>query len=310
MAEVRRPFVSVVIPHYNDLDNLALCLDSLRRQDWPADRFEVVVADNNSAGGVAAVAAVAPGVHVVHAAEQGAGPARNAGAAAARGDLFAFLDADAVAEPGWLAAGIAALDRFDYVGGRVVVTTRAPALLSPAEAYEAVFAYDFRKYIEQERYSGTGNLFVPRAVFERVGGFRTGVAEDMDWCWRANALGCRIGYAEDAAVHIAARRRWAELKAKFDRMEREHLLLCRDRPGWQARWLFHAALVAGSPFVHWVRVAKSPHLAGPRAKFLGIAGLGMIRFYRVYRMLALLLAAGVVTAAPSPDANASKVLRR
>lgn len=278
-----------MIPHYNDLDNLVLCLESLRRQHWPSGRFEIVVADNNSTGGVAAVAAVARGARVIHAAEQGAGPARNAGAAAARGDVFAFLDADAVAEPNWLSAGVAALDRFDYAGGRVVVTTRPAAAMSPSEAYEAVFAYDFRKYVEQEHYSGTGNLFVPREVFERVGGFRTGVAEDMDWCWRANALGYRIGYAEDAVVHIAARQRWAELKAKFDRMEREHLLLYRGRPGWQAHWLWHAAMVAGSPFVHWLRVVRSPRLGGMRAKLLGIVGLAMIRYYRVYRMLALLL---------------------
>ena len=290
MAEPAYPFVSVVIPHYNDFDNLALCLESLRRQHWPGDRFEIVVADNNSTGGVAAVAAIAPGIRVVHAPEQGAGPARNVGAAAGRGDLFAFLDADAVADPGWIGAGAAALSRFDYVGGRVVVTTRAPELLSPSEAYEAVFAYDFRKYIEQEHYSGTGNLFVPRAVFERVGGFRTGVAEDMEWCWRANGLGYRIGYAEDAIVQIAARRRWAELKAKFDRMEREHLLLYRGRPVWRARWLWHAALVAGSPFIHWVRVMASPRLAGGRAKLLGILGLAMIRYYRVYLMLRLLAA--------------------
>ena len=304
MADPHRPFVSIVIPHYNDLDNLMLCLASLRRQDWPADRFEIVVADNNSVGGVAAVAAAAPDVRAVHAAEQGAGPARNAGAAAADGDVFAFLDADALAEPGWLAAGIAALQRFDYAGGRVAVTTRNMAQLSPSEAYEAVFAYDFRKYIEQERYAGTGNLFVPRAVFERVGGFRTGVAEDMDWCWRANALGYRIGYAEDAVVHIAARRHWADLKAKFDRMEREHLLLYRGRPGWQARWLLHAVLVAGSPFVHWLRVASSPNLSGARVKVLGVVGLVTIRFYRVYLMLALLLAAG--PAPGTPRAGVSK----
>jgi GT2 family glycosyltransferase len=289
MPEPRLPFVSVVIPHYNDLDNLVHCLASLRRQDWPADRFEILVADNNSMCGVAAVRAAASDVRVVQAAEQGAGPARNAGAVAAHGEVFAFLDADAVAEPRWLAAGVAALQAFDYVGGCVVVTTRAPSRLSSAEAYEAVFAYDFRKYIERERYSGTGNLFVPRVVFERVGGFRTGVAEDMDWCWRANALGYRIGYAEDAVVRIAARRRWAELKAKFDRMEREHLLLYRGRPGWRARWLWHAALVAVSPFVHWARVMASPRLPGARAKLLGTVGLATIRFYRAYLMLALLL---------------------
>jgi GT2 family glycosyltransferase len=128
-------------------------------------------------------------------------------------------------------------------------------------------------------------------VFDRVGGFRTGVAEDMDWCWRANALGYRIGYAEAAIVRIAARRRWAELKAKFDRMEREHLLLYCSRGRWRTRWLWHAALVAASPFGHWLRVVTSPRLPGLRAKLAGLAGLVLIRFYRVYRMVSLLCAA-------------------
>ena len=126
----------------------------------------------------------------------------------------------------------------------------------------------------------------------------------MDWCWRANALGYRIGYAEDAVVQISARRHWADLKAKFARMEREHLLLYRGRPGWRARWPLHAALVAGSPFVHWFRVASSPRLPGPRAKLLGVVGLVTIRFYRVYLMLALLLA-GRPTAA-RPGASVTK----
>ena len=152
-----------------------------------------------------------------------------------------------------------------------------------------MFAYDFRKYIEQDRFSGTGNLFVPSAIFTRVGAFRTGVAEDMDWCWRANAMGYRLGYANGAIVHTTARRDWAELKRKHDRMEREHLLLFRERPGWRRRWLVHAALVGASPMGHWTRVLRSPRLVGPRAKLAGIMGLVMIRFYRCYRMLYLLL---------------------
>jgi glycosyltransferase involved in cell wall biosynthesis len=49
------PFVSVIVPHYNDLENLATCVAQLRRQAWPRERCEIVVADNNSAGGVEAV---------------------------------------------------------------------------------------------------------------------------------------------------------------------------------------------------------------------------------------------------------------
>jgi GT2 family glycosyltransferase len=282
------PFVSVVIPHYNDLDNLARCLDCLRRQNWPADRYEIIVADNNSEGGIGAVARIAPDVHVVAAPEQGAGPARNAGAAVARGGVLAFIDSDCLADRDWLAHGVAALRRCDYAGGSVMIRLGSTGRRTPAEAYEAVFAFDIGKYVGKEHYAATGNLFVPKAVFDRVGGFRSGVAEDMDWCWRANALGFRIGYAERAVVGHPPRRRWAELVRKHDRMLRETLWLWRERPGWRRRWLLHALLVGASPIGHWVRVWRSPRLPGSGEKLAGLAGLIAIRAYRCYRMLRLL----------------------
>src|SRR5207248_7276046 len=87
--------VSVIIPHFNDTDNLERCLQLLAAQTLPANQFEVIVADNNSAGGLAAVETIC-GVRarVVPAPIQGAAEARNAGVAAARGQVLAFLDSD------------------------------------------------------------------------------------------------------------------------------------------------------------------------------------------------------------------------
>jgi glycosyltransferase involved in cell wall biosynthesis len=285
------PFVSVVVPHYNDLDNLRRCLAALRAQTWPADRFEIIVADNNSAGGTAAVRALDPAVTAVPAPIQGAGPARNAGVAQARGEVLAFIDSDCFAEPGWLEAGVAALRRFDYVGGQVVTAIGAPEGVTPSEAYEAVFAFDFRKYIEKDKFSGSGNLFVPRAVFDQVGGFRSGVSEDVEWCRRANALGYRLGYAERAIVRHPARCRWPELKRKWDRVIPERIRLMQEGRFWRLRVLAHAAVVVVSPAFHWVRVVASPRLVGLRGKLVGLYGLVMVRSYRGYRMLATLLSA-------------------
>src|SRR5271165_6829429 len=89
---VKRPFVSVIVPHYNDLAGLRLCHDRLLAQTWPPDRFEIVVVDNNSRCGIDAVKAVAPRALVLLELTQGAGPARNAGVAASRGEEIAFLD--------------------------------------------------------------------------------------------------------------------------------------------------------------------------------------------------------------------------
>jgi GT2 family glycosyltransferase len=289
MPDAPAPSVSVVVPHYNDLQNLASCLESLRRQTFPRGRFEVIVADNNSPGGVATVERIAPDITVVPAPEQGAGPARNAGAAAARGSHLAFVDSDCVADENWLREGIAALERLDYVGGRVITTVRDTKRLTPAEAFEAVFAFDFEKYIHKDKFAGSGNLFVPKGIFEQVGGFRAGVAEDIDWCHRANAMGFRLGYAERAIVYHAARREWSALTKRWDRVMIEMIRLAMERPGWRLRWAVYAATVALSPFAHWLPIMLSPRLVGLRAKGRGLFGLLQIRSYRSYRMMCLLV---------------------
>jgi glycosyltransferase involved in cell wall biosynthesis len=279
------PFVSVVIPHYNDLENLARCLDLLERQTWPRDSFEVIVADNNSRCGLETVRAIAGGAIVVPAPIQGAGPARNAGVAAARGDILAFIDSDCFAEPGWLAAGVAALGTYDYVGGEVVTDVADPGRMSIAEAYEAVFAFRFRKYIEQDRFSGTGNLFVPRAVMERTGPFRAGVSEDKEWCHRANAAGFRLGYAGEAVVAHPARRTWRELAAKWDRVVAESYKLECEKPLGQLRWIVRIIATAASPLPHAAVVVRHKRLEGPANKLKGIAGLIAVRLYRSWRMM-------------------------
>ena len=98
-----RPRISVVIPHYNDLKRLSLCLDALRRQTYPADRVEIVVADNASPQGVEAVrAVVADRARVVLVRDRGAGPARNGGVAASTGEILAFIDLTATPpRTGW-----------------------------------------------------------------------------------------------------------------------------------------------------------------------------------------------------------------
>src|SRR5258708_19979412 len=115
MPDPHPALISVVIPHYNDLEHLVCCLDSLRRQTLPRERFEVIVADNNSVGGVAAVQRVAGDMLVVPAPEQGAGPARNAGVARARGTYLAFIDSDCIAAEVFLPQALPPLAPLHYV---------------------------------------------------------------------------------------------------------------------------------------------------------------------------------------------------
>jgi GT2 family glycosyltransferase len=281
------PFISVVIPHYNDLDRLRLCLDRLAAQSWPRARMEVVVADNNSRCGIDAVRAAAPEAIVVPAPIQGAGPARNAGAAASHGEILAFTDSDCVPEPDWLREGVAALARFDFVGGQVVTLAADPTHPSPVEAFEMVFNFNFRRYIEEVGFTGTGNLFVPRDTFARVGPFRTGVSEDVEWCFRARSLGLRIGYAERAVVGHPARQTWAELRGRWVRMLSEHYHLSLTRRFGRETFVLKALAMPLSVLPHAVKVLASDRLPDVRARLGALAVLTRLRLWRAGRMLAL-----------------------
>jgi GT2 family glycosyltransferase len=275
------PEVSVIVPHFRDLRRLNLCLAALERQTVDRDAFEIVVADNASPEGEIAVAAVVAGrarLVVVH--ERGAGPARNGGVAAAKGAVLAFTDCDCIPEPGWLAEGLAALARFDFVGGRVKVLVDDEARMTAQEAFERVFAFDFENYINRKGFTGSGNLFCPRAVFEQAGGFRTGVSEDVEWSRRARACGYHLGYAPLAVVGHPARRTWTELTAKWRRINRETFTLLKARRWGRAIWVLRNGLMPFTALVHAPRVLTSRALSTPAQRATALATLFRLRLWR------------------------------
>lgn len=295
---ISRPFVSVVIPHYNDLDRLRVCHARLLAQSWPHEQFEIVVADNNSACGLAAVQQAAPSALVVPAPIQGAGPARNAGIAASHGTVIALIDSDCVPEPDWIAEGVAALDRFDFVGGRVGTFAQFPERPTPVEAYEIVFNFNFRRYIETVGFTGTGNMFVPREVFDRVGGFRAVVAEDMEWSFRARGLGYRLGYADLAVVGHPARRTWTELERRWDRMLHEDIALIQEQPYGRLRFALKALAMPASVLPHAAKVLYGTELPSMRAKLGAIGVLTRLRLWRAARMLRLVFDSAMPVSSP------------
>jgi glycosyltransferase involved in cell wall biosynthesis len=104
------PAISVVIPTFERMDVLPEVLAALGRQE-EAPAFEVVVVDDGSGDATGELLSGYRGpfeLQVLRQANQGPAAARNAGVAAARGELVAFLGDDTVPDPGWLAAHLAA----------------------------------------------------------------------------------------------------------------------------------------------------------------------------------------------------------
>jgi GT2 family glycosyltransferase len=207
-----RPFFSVIVPTYQRPDTLAPCLDALAAQELPRERFEVVVVDDGSARPPRAVVARFAAVLDVRLIEQknsGPASARNAGAAAARGDYLAFTDDDCRPDAHWLAAldEMVALHPRCAIGGRVD-NSLANGLYSTASQLLIDFLYE---YYNRDDDSGlffiTSNLVFPADGFRALGGFDTSfplaAAEDRDVCDRWREAGGTMVYAHDAVVHHA-----------------------------------------------------------------------------------------------------------
>ncbi|ASP88673.1 glycosyl transferase family 2 (plasmid) [Sinorhizobium meliloti] len=283
--------ISVIIPHLDQLDALKQCLASLSVQRRPRQPVEFIVVDNGSTMMPDDVCSAFPEVIVLSELTPGPGPARNLGASRASGDILAFIDADCLADGGWLSqiehcfsenAAIAIL------GGDVRIACQDPHRPTLLEAYESVFAYRMNEYIARQGFAGTGNLAVRADIFAEVGPFGgIEIAEDRDWGQRALWLGYRTKYCSNMIVYHPARRNLAELARKWERHTAHDFVRMQSKRGWRLRWIVRSVAVALSPVAEVTRIGLSNRLEGWRARGLAFFGVVLIRLYRSGLMLAL-----------------------
>lgn len=223
MAE-RSPQVSVVIPTYNRGEALRENLDSVLAQEG-AD-YEAIYIDDASTDDTAAVladyeAAHAGRLRVVRREEnRGPGPARNAGAGTARGAFLLFTDDDTVVPRHWVKGMLA---RHQAHACDVLCGGIGPYSLStPVERYlHHRMQTRLGKKARRIAVAPTGNLLVPRALFEEVGGFCEEwlpAAEDWELCYRLRAAGASIYYDPAVAISHKYQPQWAPALARMRAM--------------------------------------------------------------------------------------------
>lgn len=224
---VERPFVSVVVPVYEDPDGLAVTLRSLVAQTYPDDRHEVVVVDNGSTDRTPTVARRFARAHrtvrtvVEH--ESGSYAARNAGIRAADGEVLSFVDADMSVDPDWLAAVV---DRLERTGAAFLACDVAlegtAGRESLAERYNRRTAFPIREYVEEWEFAPTCCLTVRREVFDEVGLFDAGLVSsgDREFGNRVAAAGYELAFAPEISMTHPVRTSTRALVSKAVRIGR------------------------------------------------------------------------------------------
>lgn len=198
----RPPFVSVIVPTHGRAAFCGRLLDSLIAQDWPRDRYEIIVVHNYTDDGTdrvvrGRIADCAVSMQYHQTAFDRPGASRQFGAERARGDVLAFIDDDCVATPGWIAAGVAELAHgFALVQGRTLPNPDQPRRLLE----KTVTVVGPTPYFE------TCNIFYDATVFRSVGGFPEEFrvarsAEDTALGWAVTRAGHAGGFSEAALVY-------------------------------------------------------------------------------------------------------------
>jgi glycosyltransferase involved in cell wall biosynthesis len=200
--------VSVIIPAYNAAATLAEQLEALAAQVYDGD-WELVIVDNGSTDGTADVAGRYrqrfKAFTVVDGGERrGHSAPRNAGSAAARGELLAYCDADDVVAPGWLQAMADAARYYDLIGGWLDV---GPLNDDATRSWHQPWPRDrLRSWLLPCAVSA--NFAIWADVLRDLGGWSSEYeagAEDTELSWRAQLAGFRLGFAHDAVIYYRYR---------------------------------------------------------------------------------------------------------
>lgn len=188
------PKLSVIIPTWREAMDIRSAVERAA-----AIGDEVIVADAGSPDGTTELASAA-GARVVIA-PRGRGAQLHAGASAASGDVFLFLHADVELAPTARQAILDALARPAVDGGNFRIS------FHPRSRAAVLFdhVYDIGRRLLRIYYGDSG-LFIRRAAYQRLGGFRAlPLFEDYDFVRRLEAQG-RSVYLRQVVVRASARR--------------------------------------------------------------------------------------------------------
>ncbi|HUM70642.1 MAG TPA: glycosyltransferase [Chloroflexota bacterium] len=218
LSNTNHPFVSIIVPVFNDYDRLLICLQHLQHQSYPQENYEIIVVDNGSIDPVRNYPL--PGHAILLEEPQiGSYAARNKGLATARGEIIAFTDSDCQPAHDWVERGVERLlstPNCGLIGGQIKVFPQNPAKLTISEFYECLAAFPQARYVQDIHFSAGANTFTFRHVIDRVGNFLQDLKSggDAEWGNRVYDHGYDLVYAEDVIVRHPARRSLRELWAK------------------------------------------------------------------------------------------------
>lgn len=270
----RWPKVSVVVCAYNAEETVGECLESLEKLEYPD--YEVVVVDDGSSDATAEIAEGYP-VRLVSGGRLGLSGARNLGMESASGDVVAYIDADAKADPDWLAYLALALEAPDAAGagGPNVAPPDDPPVAqcvacSPGRPVHVLLDNERAEHVPGCNMAFWKDRLKEASGFDPV--YRA-AGDDADVCWKLQDRGYDIRFHPSALVwhrHRATVRGFWRQQLGYGKAE---ALVARSHPD-KFNTLGHAI---------WRGVIYAPTSLLPRRHRIYFGHLGEAAYQRIYR---------------------------
>ncbi len=220
--DVSLPTVDIVIAGRNEARHLGECLDALRAQDYPAEKLNVFVVDNNSTDETAAIARE-KGVVLLQETTPGASAARNLGIESGQGELIGFLDAHCIPNRDWVRALAEVFADARVGGAQGSIESRSDD--ARVQRYLERTQFLSNEHVLDDTIRGKKNLYpwllAGNSMFRReaviaADGFNEGLkaCEDVEISWRVFLLGYEFRYVEGARVAHYDGNSWREFLRK------------------------------------------------------------------------------------------------
>ena len=236
------PFVSVVIPVYNEEQHIGACLQSVLDQDYPADRYEVIVADGGSRDRtrdiVRTVTARHSNVLLIDNPGRTQAAGLNLAIHASRGEFIARQDGHAEWTRQHLRRSITLLleSNADNVGGRADGVGSGPTGRAIACAMGSPFGVGGARFRYSTRVEEVATVFpgtFRRTALERVGLFDEAFPphEDYELNHRIRSSGGHVLFSPDLPTRYHVRDSVAALARQYFRYGRAKVRVARSSPG-------------------------------------------------------------------------------
>lgn len=212
---------TIIIPTFNGAKRISNCLDALLPQ---AARVaaEILVVDDGSTDGTAALVGAYPGVRLITQRNAGPAAARNRGALEATGSILLFTDDDCVPNPDWLTTMLRPFADQEVVGDKGAYRTHQHQIVARFVQLEYEDKYRFMSANEDIDFIDTYSGAYRRENFLEMKGYDTSFpvacAEDIELSYRMSAHGWKMRFVPEALVyhtHPASFMNYIKKKYKF-----------------------------------------------------------------------------------------------